>query len=65
MLMEADHVFVSDQPKCADKMTMYWTISPQGDGSCVSVEARDVPPGIKPKESLLANLARFIEGQSK
>ncbi len=46
--------FVSDDPALAGTMTMTWTVEPHADGSLVSVEARDVPPGIDRDDHLTA-----------
>jgi uncharacterized protein YndB with AHSA1/START domain len=46
--------FVSDDPDLAGTMTMTWTVEPRPGGSLVSIEARDVPPGIHQREHLTA-----------
>ena len=59
--------FDSDDPRFAGTMRMDWTFRPDGAGTEVTVEARDVPTGISPEahqlglQSSLANLARYIE----
>ncbi|PWK56011.1 activator of Hsp90 ATPase-like protein [Silicimonas algicola] len=59
--------FDSDDPRFAGTMRMDWTFRPDGAGTEVTVEARDVPAGISPEahdmglQSSLANLARYIE----
>jgi uncharacterized protein YndB with AHSA1/START domain len=39
--------FASDDPSYAGRMTMDWHFAPKGAGTLVTVEARDVPKGIK------------------
>jgi uncharacterized protein YndB with AHSA1/START domain len=46
--------FVSDDPDLVGTMTMTWTVEPHADGSLVSIEARDVPPGIDRRDHLTA-----------
>jgi uncharacterized protein YndB with AHSA1/START domain len=46
--------FVSDDPDLAGTMTMTWTVEPHADGALVSIEARDVPPGIDRRDHLAA-----------
>lgn len=59
-------VFASDDPRFAGTMTMTWRLEPEGDGTLVTIEATDVPPGISPADhatgiaSSLANLAHHL-----
>jgi uncharacterized protein YndB with AHSA1/START domain len=52
----------------AGTMTMTWRVEPEGEGTRVTFEARDVPPGISPEDHLagfsasLAQLAAYVEG---
>ena len=58
--------FSSDDPRFAGTMTMTWSLTPDGTGTRVTIEARDVPTGITPEDhaagmgSSLANLAAFL-----
>lgn len=62
--------FKSDDPAFAGTMTMTWSFLETNAGTQVKVEARDVPPGIKPEEhregiaSSLDQLARYVETKS-
>lgn len=59
--------FVSADPAFAGTMTMTWTLTPQPDGTLVSIAAENVPVGIGPEDhaagmtSTLANLAAYVE----
>lgn len=59
--------FPSDDPAYGGTMTMTWTLAEVPDGTLVTIEATDVPPGITPEDhrdgmtSSLANLARLVE----
>jgi len=59
--------FESDDPAFAGTMTMIWSLRPVSDGTEVTIEAFDVPPGISAEDhaqgmaSTLANLAAFLE----
>lgn len=59
--------FVSDEPQFAGTMMMTWTLEETPDGTCVTVIAENVPPGISPEDhqlgmaSSLENLARYVE----
>lgn len=56
--------FDSDDPAFAGEMTMVWTLSPEGAGTRIGVEARDVPEGISPAdhaEGLAASLRQLAE----
>ena len=58
--------FASDDPRFAGTMTMTWALAPDGAGTRVTIEARDIPAGITPEDhaagmdSSLANLAGFL-----
>lgn len=60
--------FESDDPSFAGTMTMTWQLTPQPDGTEVSIVAAGVPPGISPADhatglqSSLENLAAYVEG---
>lgn len=62
--------FESDDPQFAGAMRMSWVITPEADGSRVTILAEDVPPGISPEdhregmESTLGNLAQYLESDS-
>jgi uncharacterized protein YndB with AHSA1/START domain len=59
--------FESDDPAFAGTMTMIWSLRLAPDGTEVTIEAFDVPPGISAEDhatgmaSTLANLAAFLE----
>lgn len=56
--------FASDDPAFAGEMTMVWTLLPEGLGTRIAVEARDVPMGISPEdhaEGLAASLRQLAE----
>jgi uncharacterized protein YndB with AHSA1/START domain len=59
--------FASDDPAFAGEMTITTSLVPESNGTTVTIECRDVPPGIKPSDhqeglaSTLANLAAFTE----
>ena len=59
--------FVSDDPAFSGTMTMTWSVTPNGEGSRVEIEAVDVPSGILAEDhavgmaSSLANLATYLE----
>ncbi len=59
--------FQSDDPAFAGTMTIVWTLHDANRATRVDVEARDVPPGIDPRDheeglmSSLDNLAAFVE----
>ncbi len=59
--------FESDDPAFAGEMTIVTSLTPNPDGTTVTIECRDVPPGIKASDHLegltstLANLAAFTE----
>jgi uncharacterized protein YndB with AHSA1/START domain len=59
--------FESDDPAFDGTMTMIWSLRPAPDGTEVTIEAFDVPPGISAEDhargmaSTLANLAAFLE----
>lgn len=59
--------FPSDDPDFEGTMTMTWTFEAEADGTLVTVEATDVPPGIVQDAhvgamiSSLAQLARVVE----
>jgi uncharacterized protein YndB with AHSA1/START domain len=60
-------VFDSDDAAYTGTMTMIWSLRPAQDGTEVTIEAFDVPPGISAEDhaqgmaSTLANLAAFLE----
>jgi uncharacterized protein YndB with AHSA1/START domain len=62
--------FVSDAPAFAGTMTMTWEVSAVDGGTRVDITADDVPDGISAEDhavglaSSLANLARYVEGDS-
>lgn len=62
--------FVSDDPAFAGTMTMTWTLRAVADGTEITVQATDVPPGISPEDhaeglaSSLANLAALLESDA-
>ncbi len=62
--------FPSGDPAYEGTMFMEWTLEPAPEATDVTVEAKDVPPGIDPEEhaaglaSSLANLAALFEGHS-
>ena len=56
--------FDSDDPAFAGEMSMVWTLVPEGTGTRIVVEARDVPEGISPddhKEGMAASLRQLAE----
>lgn len=59
--------FESDDPAFAGTMTMTWSLHPVSEGTEVTIEAFDVPPGISAEDhaqgmaSTLENLAAFLE----
>ena len=59
--------FESTDAALAGEMVMTWTFDPSAQGTRVTVEARDVPPGISQADHLaglkgsLENLARYLE----
>ncbi|MBR8740293.1 SRPBCC domain-containing protein [Nocardiopsis sp. MG754419] len=59
-------VFAAEDPAFAGVMTMRWSLSDVAEGTLVTIEARDVPPGISPDDhrtgltSSLANLATHL-----
>lgn len=61
-------VFASQDPAFAGTMRMTWTLTPDGDGTRVTVRAEDVPEGIRADDheaamrASLAQLTRFVEG---
>lgn len=61
--------FQSDDPAFAGTMAIVWTLRDASGATRVTVEARDVPPGIDPRDheaglmSSLDNLAAFVESQ--
>lgn len=61
--------FESDDPAFSGEMTITTTFTPQAGGTMVSVECKDVPPGITAEDhqagiaSSLSNLARFASGR--
>lgn len=63
--------FTSDDPAFAGTMRMTWTFQPDGQGTRVRVEAKDVPADIRPEDhqlglqASLAQLAAYVEGLSK
>ncbi|SDH43773.1 SRPBCC domain-containing protein [Agrococcus jejuensis] len=60
--------FESDDPAFQGTMTMESTVVDDPHGAVVTIEARDVPPGVGAADhalgitSSLANLARYLEG---
>lgn len=66
-LIEQEVVFASEDPAFAGVMRIAWEIAPDGDGTCVTVRAENVPGGIRAEEheaamrASLATLARFVE----
>ena len=56
--------FDSEDPAFAGEMTMVWTLTAEGSGTRIAVEARDVPEGISPgdhAEGLAASLRQLAE----
>ena len=56
--------FESDDPALAGEMTMVWTLAPEGSGTRICIEARDVPEGIRPEDhaqGLAASLRQLAE----
>lgn len=59
--------FASEDPGFSGTMTMTWRLATVPEGTRVTVEATDVPPGISPEDhaaglsSSLANLAAHVE----
>lgn len=59
--------FESGDPAFAGEMVMTWSFDPAPEGTCVTVAAENVPPGISKADhdaglrSSLENLARYIE----
>lgn len=43
-------LFDSPDPSFGGQMSMVWTLSPDGTGTRIVLEARDVPPGIRPED---------------
>lgn len=65
LVQEVD--FDSDDPAFQGTMTIEWRLHPDGDGTVVECEARNVPEGIRARDhaegltSSLANLAAYLE----
>ncbi len=65
--IEQEVTFVSEDPAFSGIMRMIWTFQPEGAGTLVTVQAEDVPEGIRPEDheagltASLENLARFTE----
>ncbi len=59
--------FNSDDPAFLGTMVMTWRLEPVPEGTRVTIEATDVPPGIRPEDhevgltSSLAHLAAHVE----
>ncbi|HVG49096.1 MAG TPA: SRPBCC domain-containing protein [Rubellimicrobium sp.] len=56
--------FDADDPSFAGEMTMVWTLVPEGPGTRLALEARDVPEGISAAdhaEGLAASLRQLAE----
>jgi uncharacterized protein YndB with AHSA1/START domain len=64
-------VFEADDPAYAGVMLMDWALEPDGDGTLVTITARNVPPGISAADhdeglrSSLQNLAEFVNSCSQ
>ena len=66
--IEQEVTFDSEDPAFSGIMRMRWTFESTKGGTLVTVEAEDVPEGIRPEDhevglnASLKNLARFVEG---
>lgn len=66
--VEQEVAFESEDPAFSGTMRVIWTFQPEGSGTLVTVQAQDVPEGIRPEDheaglnSTLANLAGFVDG---
>ncbi len=60
-------VFESEDPLFSGTMKMSWTFQPRGERTLVTIQARNVPEGIRPEDhdaglnSTLQKLAEFVE----
>ncbi|MFY0663146.1 MAG: SRPBCC domain-containing protein [Natronospirillum sp.] len=67
--IEQEVNFESEDPSFSGTMIMIWTFQPQGERTLVTVQAMNVPEGIRPEDhsaglnSSLEKLAEFVETQ--
>lgn len=67
--IEQEVTFDSDDPAFSGIMRMTWTVAPEGTRTLVTVQAEDVPEGIRSEDhqaglnSTLENLAAFVESK--
>jgi len=65
--IEQEVNFESEDPAFSGVMRMVWTFQPQGDRTLVTIQAMNVPEGIRPEDhdaglnSSLKKLAGFVE----
>src|SRR5690606_34911939 len=65
--IEQEVAFEREDPAFAGVMRLIWTFQSKEHGTLVTVEAHDVPEGIRPEDheaglnSSLENLSRFVE----
>lgn len=63
-------VFESEDPLFSGTMKMSWTFQPRGERTLVTIQARNVPQGIRPEDhkaglnSTLEKLAEFVESEA-
>lgn len=68
-VIEQDIVFESEDPSFSGTMQMTWTFQPQGERTLVTIEARNVPEGIRPEDhdaglnSSIEKLAEFVASE--
>lgn len=69
--IEWEVTFDSEDPAFSGIMRMIWTFRPEGDATLVTVQAENVPEGIRPEDheagmsSSLENLAEFVEARGR
>lgn len=69
--IEQEVTFESDNPAFAGVMRMVWTLQSENGGTIVTIQAENVPRGIRPEDheagmkSSLENLAAFVEGRAR
>lgn len=67
--IEQEVTFESEDPAFSGIMRMIWTFTPRGDKTLVTIQAENVPEGIRPEDheaglnSSLENLAKFLESK--
>lgn len=67
--IEQEVIFESEDPSFSGVMHMIWSFQPQGERTLVTIQAKNVPKGIRPQDhdaglnSSLKKLAGFVETQ--